>query len=397
VRGRGEYRNYSRRARAIAWSLDRAAAPVLPLLRRLAPRAATGESILVVRLDHLGDMLMTTPAIAALRRLRPAARLDVLAAPWGRAALEGNPHVDRILEAPAPWYDPRRGEPPPPAEVLGAALRARRGGYGWAFDMRGDPRVVLFYLLPAARRRFGFSALGLEGLLTDARPYDRRRSPLDLALDLAALAGATPGGRRPVFAVDDAARRDAAARLAALGAERGTAYAIMAPGSNRPAAQWGAERYAALADRLADSGIRVVLTGREADRAVTGEVIRRAVRPLADTTGLFGLRELAAALEGAAVCVTNDSGASHLAAAVGCPTVAIFGPTDPLLTFPYEDGSTFVSLAASIDHPRPCFDGGCDSDHGFPRVTPDEALRVALRVRRPTGAPLAGPRPASIL
>jgi len=145
----------------------------------------------VVRLDHLGDVLMSTPAVAALRAAYPGARIDVLAAPWGRAALEGNPHVDRILEATAAWYDPRRGDVPPPAEILGAAAALRRDPHDWAFDLRGDPRVVLAYLLPAARRRFGFQGLGLEGLLTDAVAYDRRRSMLDLGLDLVGIAGAS--------------------------------------------------------------------------------------------------------------------------------------------------------------------------------------------------------------
>ncbi len=385
MRALGDYRNYSRPARGIAWALDRLARPLEPLLRLAAPRGPAADpprSILVIRLDHLGDMLMTTPAIAALRHAFPKAHLDLLAAPWGRIALEGNRHVDRVLEAIAPWYDPRRGELPPPADVLRVSAAVRREGYDWAFDLRGDPRVILFYLLPAARRRFGFSALGLERLLTDARPYDRHRSPLDLALDLAALAGARAQSRLPVFPVNETARRRVAARLRERGVDPGAPFAVVAPGSNRPAAQWGAARYATLSDLLGQNGMAVVVTGREADRPVTEEVVRQARRPVADTTGLLDLEDLAAALEAAAVCVTNDSGASHLAAAVGCPTVAIFGPTDPALTFPYEDGRTFVSLAAPIDHPRPCFDLACVSDHGFPGIVPEDALRAALRVRR---------------
>src|SRR5207245_2098496 len=115
------------------------------------------------------------------------------------------------------WYDPRRGELPAIGDLLGAAAGLRREGYDWGFDMRGDPRVVLAYLLPAARRRFGFAGLGLERLLTDALLYDRRRSPLDLALDLAAAAGVRAAGRRPIFAVGAGARRRAADRLAAAG------------------------------------------------------------------------------------------------------------------------------------------------------------------------------------
>ncbi|HKN46970.1 MAG TPA: glycosyltransferase family 9 protein [Candidatus Polarisedimenticolia bacterium] len=385
MRGPTAYRNYSPRARMLAWGLDVATLPVLPILRRLAPRGPapkTPRAILVIRLDHLGDMLMTTPALAALRGAYPAARIDVLAAPWGKGALAGNPHIDRILEAVAPWYDPRRGELPAPDEVLGAAAMLRREGYDWGFDMRGDPRVALFYLLPAARRRFGFAALGFERLLTDARLYERSRSPLDLALDLASEAGVRGASRRPVFTVDGGARRRAAERLLAGGLPAGSRYAVIAPGSNRVSAQWGGERFAAVCDRLTEGGLQVVLTGRDADAGVTRDVSARTRRPPLDTTGQLDLAELAALLERAQVAVTNDSGASHLAAAVGCPIVAVFGPTDPSLTFPYADGERFVSLSVPIDHPRPCFVPGCPSDHGFSRIAPDEVASAALRISR---------------
>ena len=100
----------------------------------------------------------------------------------------------------------------------------------------------------------------------------------------------------------------------------------------------------------------------------------------ADLTGKTTLPDLAAILEAASVLVTNDSGSAHLAAAVDCPTVAVFGPTDPALTFPYEDGRRFVSVAKPIDHPRPCFRPDCPSDHGFSRVSPGEGASLAIRV-----------------
>ncbi len=384
--GPSRYRNYSARARWIACALDLGAAPVVPLLRRLAPRGPSPSpphAILAIRLDHVGDVLMSTPALASLKRAFPGARLDVLAAPWGRAALDGNPDVDRVIEAPAPWYDPRRGDLPSPGEVLSVSAGLRREAYDWAFDLRGDPRVACAYLLPAARRRFGFSGLGLEGLLTDSIPYDRGRSMLDLALDLAALAGAPALSRRPVFRVVEPDRARASALLDAVaGAETEERFAVIAPGSNRAAARWPAERFAEVGDGLAAAGLRPVLAGREADAPVTAAVAAAMGRAPADLTGRTSLGVLAAVLERAAILVANDSGSSHLAAAVSCPTVAVFGPTDPALTFPYEDGGRFVSVSRPIDHPRPCFDLSCDSDHGFSAVLPREVLEACLSVLR---------------
>ncbi len=386
MRGPSSYRNYSPRARRIACGLDVVTAPFLPLLLRLSPRGpapSSPRSILAVRLDHVGDVLMSTPALAALKRAYPGARLDVLAAPWGRAALEGNPDVARVIDAPAPWYDPRRGDLPSPAEVLSVSAALRREPYDWALDLRGDPRVVAAYLLPAARRRFGFSGLGLEGLLTDVVPYDRRRSMLDLALGLAALAGAPPISRRPVFRVTEADGARARELLGAIAGPRpATRFAVIAPGSNRSAARWPAERFAEVGDALETAGVLAVLVGREADAPVVSRVAAAMRRAPADLTGRTSLGVLAAVLERAALLVANDSGGSHLAAAVGCPTVAVFGPTDPALTFPYEDGRRYVSVSRSIDHPRPCFDLSCESDHGFSSIAPRDVLEACLSVLR---------------
>jgi len=388
----GRYRNYSSRARRIARAMDLAVAPLLPLIRAAAPARRSAHrprSILVVRLDHVGDVLMSTPAIAALRHAHPDARIDVLAAAWGKAALESSPHVDRVREGIAPWYEPGRGGRPSLAALarISAALR-EGGGYDWAFDFRGDPRVILFYLLPAAGRRFGFSRLGLERLLTDSLPYDRRRSMLDLCLDLVAAGGASPVGRRPVYRVSEAARTRAQALLDE--AELRGPFAVIAPGANRAAARWGAEGFAGVATALRATGLRIVLVGRTADAAATRRVAETMSGEGTDLTGRTGLDDLAAILERASVLVCNDSGSAHLAAAVDCPTVAVFGPTDPALTFPYADGRRFVSVATPIDHPRPCFRAGCASDHGFSRVTPHEVSSLALRVLR---EPSAGRRP----
>ena len=384
------YRNWSPRARRIARGLDRAMAVLGPLLRRVAPGGANPAvpgSILCVRCDHLGDQLMTTPAYAALRAAFPAARIDVLAAPWGRAALQGNPHVDGVRLAGAPWYDPSRAALSGLAPAVAAGIGLRRTPYDVAFDFRGDPRAILFYVLPAARRRFGFSGLGLEGLLTDALPYARDRAPLDLALDLAALAGAPAVSRLPVFVPSAAGTARAHAALEAAGIRAGTSFALLAPGSNRAPARWPADRFAAVADALTRSGLRVGLTGGPAEASLLREVRGLAEAPLLDLAQGVDFDALGALLAEASVLVANDSAPTHLAVARSCPVVAVFGPTDPGLTFPYDDPGRFVALAGPCDHPRPCWDPRCTSDHGLRSLTPESVVAEALRVARPRAVP----------
>jgi lipopolysaccharide heptosyltransferase II len=388
------YANYSARARRLARLLDVAADLGGPILRAAAPRGAPEDpprSILVIRLDHLGDVLMTTPAIAALRRAFPVARIDALVAPWGRAALEGNPDLSAILEAPAPWYEPSRSAWPPLGAALRHARRLRRAPYDWGFEFRGDPRATLCFLLPAARARYGFTRLGLESLLTRGLPYDRRRSMLDLGLDLVRLAGVPAAGRRPVFHLAprdlDAAER----LLASAGIPAGARLAVVAPSANRAPARWGAAGFAHVAGELARTGMLVVLVGRREDAPVTAAVRHHTRAHLADLTGRTDLRQLAAVLTRATVLVSNDSGPSHLAAAVDCPTVAVFGPTDPEVTFPHGDGRRFVSVRTRMDHPRPCLDPRCRSDHGMGDLDPAEVVEAVRSVLRAGAARPAVP------
>ena len=384
------YRNWSARARRIARALDGVEALAGPFLRALAPAGDPPEiprSILCVRCDHLGDQLMTTPAYAALRAAFPAARIDVLAAPWGRAALEGNPHVDAVRPGVAPWYDPRHSGLAGIGRAAAIGRTLRRAPYDWGFDFRGDPRVLLFYLLPAARRRFGFSGLGLADLLTDALPYARGRAPLDQALDLAALAGAGAPTRTPVFVPGTAARERGAAALRRAEVPAGAPFALVAPGSNRASARWPAERFAAVARGLAAAGLRVGLTGSPAEAPLLGEVGRLAGDGLADLASGVDFATLGALLTEASVLVANDSAPAHLAVAVSCPVVAVFGPSDPALTFPYGDQGRSIALSGPSDHPRPCWDARCASDHGFASVSAEQVTAAAIRVARPRAVP----------
>jgi ADP-heptose:LPS heptosyltransferase len=96
---------------------------------------------------------------------------------------------------------------------------------------------------------------------------------------------------------------------------------------------------------------------------------------------------LGALLAEASVLVANDSAPAHLAVAVSCPVVAVFGPSDPALTFPYGDRGRSVALAGPCDHPRPCWDARCTSDHGFASVFAEQVTAAAVSVARPRAVP----------
>jgi ADP-heptose:LPS heptosyltransferase len=156
------------------------------------------------------------------------------------------------------------------------------------------------------------------------------------------------------------------------------------PGTNRPWASWGAGRFASAAGLLAARGrIALVADGRAVDAAATGMVTAAARAAGARTLDLAGrtdLAEAAAVMRAASVVLANDSGAAHLAVAVGTPVVAIFGPTDPRLFWGWDAPDRNVALAGPSSCPRPCFRSWCPGDHGYDHVTPKDVARIVERL-----------------
>jgi ADP-heptose:LPS heptosyltransferase len=325
---------------------------------------------------------MATPAIRALRRGRPEAVIDLLTSPWAAPALEGNPDLDAVLTIEATWFEPGRREGPEPRALLASLARVLCGGYDAAADLRGDFRSILIARLSGAPIRAGYSRVGLERLLTDTLPLDPALDYIGRNHAVVSLLGAAPlGERRPVFLVPDEARTAARRMLACL--PGGVPVLAIFPGTNRPGASWGAERFAAAGVELAQRrDIAIVLGGREADRPAVHAVaaaLAGARAPVLDLAGRTSFAQAAALIESSSALLANDSGASHLAVAVGTPVVSIFGPTDPKTLWTWDHPERYAALSGPAACRRPCFDAACRDDHGYGSVTPGEA---AARLER---------------
>jgi ADP-heptose:LPS heptosyltransferase len=371
-----DYRNHTSRARRLAWLLDRSSAP-LSWLHRPAPPPPPGgdERILLLRADHLGDVLMATPAIAALRAARPDARIEVLASPWGAPALEENPHVDQVRTFPATWYESARAGTLQLGDITGTLRELLAGSFDVGVDLRGDPRMIAMMWAAGIRSRVGLGAIGLETVLGASVPldpsWDHRRRNLEVMALLGADAASAP--ERPIFTVSPQDREEGERLLAGVPRP----WIVVAPGSTRRRNTWGAARFAAAAALLAATTKgSVALVGRDADAWATKEV-RDALPDAVDLTARTTLAQLAGLLAGADLLLANDSGALHVAVAAGCPVVGVFGPSDPALTFPYP-ASAGVALAGPTPCRRPCFRRDCQEDHGYAALDPDRVVEAAL-------------------
>ncbi|HEX2173480.1 MAG TPA: glycosyltransferase family 9 protein [Dehalococcoidia bacterium] len=326
--------------------------------RRFRPRELTQfdtrppRRILIVRLDTIGDVLLSEPAIAALRARFPAARIDVAIGRGSRAALEGNPHVDRFVEFDAPWHAAWRGQRVDRRAALAhtiSALRTlRRERYDLAFELRGDFRDILFTALTGARVTVGNGWRGGGFLLDHDVPVDRDAHRVDFALGIAAAAGAVRVSDAPRLYLAEADHDFARAALAGLSAPR----VVFHLGAGFPSKCLPVEKFATTAAWLRQTrGAAIVVIGGPDERPLGEDLAGRLDFPVTSLIGRASLRQTAAVIAAADLFVGNDSGPMHLVAAVGTPIVTFFGPSEPHKYRPYTDRHRLLEVPLFC---RPC-------------------------------------------
>ncbi|MBP2703181.1 glycosyltransferase family 9 protein [Microbispora sp. RL4-1S] len=274
------------------------------------------ERIAVLRANALGDLLLALPAIAALKRAYPVARMTLLGREWHAGFLRGRPGpVDEVVVLPpVPGVSGPPGVPPPPDDVY-TDLRERH--FDLAVQMHGGGRASN----PFIRRLGARVTAGLRA--PDAPPLDRWVPYVHYQhetlrhLEVAGLLGASTSDLEPQVAV---VRGDWAELNRVIGHLPRGLVAIH-PGASDRRRRWPPERFAEVADRL---GRPVVVTGTEEERDVVDRVVaamKRPARPVVGELSVGGLTALYAACD---LLVSNDTGPRHLAAATGTPTVGVY-------------------------------------------------------------------------
>jgi ADP-heptose:LPS heptosyltransferase len=347
------------------------------------------RSIVVFRALMLGDWLCATPALRALRAAAPRARIVLCGLPW-TAALAGRlPMVDDFLPFP--------GHPALPEKAAAAGsyaeflARARVRRFDLALQMHGSGNVVNGIVAAlGARMAAGFATPGTEDGLDIGCPWPAHGHEIDRCLALADAVGAPAQGRTISFPLCDADRHAAMSLLASAGVCG--EHVIVHPGAQLPSRRWAPARFAAVADALADQGMRVVITG-SADEADLARAVRAAMRnPAVDLCGrTTSVWTLGALVERAALVVANDTGVSHVAAALRTPSVIVASGSDVARWAPLDRTRHRV-----LWHPvacRPCAHPACPTAHECAAgVTADAVAGSALDLLetiRPCPTPLA--------
>ena len=330
------------------------------------------KRVVVRGANWVGDAVMTVPALRELRRVLPGAHVTLATRVWAEGLFEGADFIDDIL--------PLEGTRGKMRSAFGEArtLGARRFDLAVLFPNAFAP--ALSAALARVPLRVGYETQGRGPLLTHrvgVPEWRGKRHEVFYYLNLVAelerrLHGAStvePREPRLELNVPEARTREASRLLREqvaqtreqVAQERGPLVALCPGSTNSRAKRWPAARFAAVADMLTESvGANVVLIGAGEESEVSEDVARLMRTRPSVLTGRTSLAETAAVLKASDLLVTNDTGPAHVAAAVGCPVVVIFGPTNPVTTRPYS------ALAQVVRRPpdcAPCMLRDCPIDH----------------------------------
>lgn len=350
---------------------------------RLAPRSAsldTPSSILIIKPCCLGDVLMATPVIAALRRAFPRARIDFAVGGWSRAMVENNPRLDGLVDCGRVGSGSRYTW----RKYLDLVRRIRAGGYEACFVLDRSPLISLLPYLGGVPQRVGLDSQGRGFSLTVGVPVAGLKHEADLYLDTVRAVGIEVNEPRLEFYPTEEDRRCVAEMI---NKRRGDAQLIVIhpaggsnPGTILAAKRWPPQRFAALADRLTEErGAQVLLVGGPDDGPIAAAIKDGMRQEPCDLTGQLTFGQLGALLERCDLFIGHDTGAMHLAVAVGAPVVAIFGPSDPRMYGPY--GGKSVPLWHDVGC-NPCllrgrWDSACRQFKCIEAVTVEEVWQAA--------------------
>jgi ADP-heptose:LPS heptosyltransferase len=325
--------------------------------RRL-PRRRPGDvpnNILLLRLERIGDLLMTLGAIDAVRTRAPGAKVHLVVGSWNASLARLLPGIDSCETLDVPWLA-RHDAGASTGALVRAAWAWRTHGFDLALNFEPDIRSNFLLSLSGATRRVGFSSGGGGAFLTTALEYvpDAHTATNALRLvdaSLPAAAGEAPRQypRLPVSA--DA--RQAASGLLGNRETGGPLVGIHASGG-REIKQWHLGRFAQVATRLSrDLAATIVLTGTSGDRPLVDRIASAlpADVKVLDVAGAMELPVFAGLLEQLSLFITADTGPMHLAAALGTPVVALFGPSDPARYGPLTDRARVLTADLWC---RPC-------------------------------------------
>ena len=316
-------------------------------------------SLLIRSTNWIGDAVMTTPAVRAIRENFPQARISLLAKPWVAPVFQHNPHVDDII-----LYD-AKGRHRGATGSIRLAKDLRANSFDAAILLQNAFEAALIVFMAGIPLRIGYNRDARGFLLTHSIPLtDAIRKVHQTGYYLNILSGAglaAESGPLELYLAPEQ-KSAAAETLAKCGIAADTPKVGLCPSATfGPAKQWFPNRFAELADRLSvQYGTQTVILGGPGDFLLGEKILNGMHTSAVNLCGRTGLGEAMSLIERCRLIVCNDSGLMHVGAALQVPLIAIFGSTDPVATGPYSPNSQMVRSSLPCS---PCLKPECPLGH----------------------------------
>jgi ADP-heptose:LPS heptosyltransferase len=337
------------------------------------------QKILIVLIAGIGDLVLASKGIRAIRNGHPGAEIHLLTSTDAAPLAVNFGYVDRVWAFPIREFSKDKRYA---ADILRLVKALRKIRFRVILNfyavesIAGALKMGLLFQLLGAARKIGHDSHGFGRFLTEKvnGSVFRGRHVTEAMMDIAMKAGGIPdekgievfwGGETKTKWMDLFGRLEATGEL----------VVGINPGGDRNNRRWDPNRYAEVADRLAEGmGARIVLLGGPSETAVAQSIeITMQNKPI-NLSGQLNLNDLAYVLSKLDLLITNDSGPMHMAAALGVPLVAVFGPEDPARLGPYT-APRFYRIVSGFVPCSPCKKSTCDSMLCLDAVSPDEVLR----------------------
>lgn len=318
-------------------------ATIFSMSRRF-PKATCPKRILVIRLDNMGDVIMSTGVFRQLKKRYPEAKITGLVGAWGEPVLRNNPNVAEVIVHNCPWFNPQGRK-----NYIGwffrdypAVLRRIRSGrFDLGIDLRSDFRHILFFLFwGGAKYRFGHDRSGGEFLLNEKIPYPDFVHEIEKnfqILEPLGIKNLSFEEKRPEFFLRGQERSKIAGIFAKFSVSEGDLKIVIHPGAANILRRWPTEYFGEVANWLIDvCQAKVFAVGGPAERELGVRLSGLTQGRVINLAGRLTLSETAALIEKSSLFLGNDSALGHLAACFDVPILILFGPNNPVRCAPHS-------------------------------------------------------------
>jgi len=337
------------------------------------------KNILIMRYRFIGDTVLTVPFLRNLREAYPAARIDLMLEPFSGQVIEGCPYVDEII--PFEFRTIHTYSSQTDRGKLAGYIHywkfIRGRGYDAVFVLKRSLSSALLARAANVPRRIGFATEGRGGLLTDPVLYRQDQHEVENFLNCLRVLDIPIRSKKLELWPSDEGDRKVKTLFAEAGWKQGDLKIIIHAAASLPAKQWPLERFASVMKMLKQKyTARFIYTGARGDSPLYQTIEQQGPFGGMNLCGVTGLRENLSVYRASHVFFGVDSGPMHMAAAVGMPVIALFGPTDERKWGPWGEEHTVITKRLSC---YPCKPHKCADNECMKRISIDEAVEALER------------------